>query len=98
MSAYVIANYRITHQEGYDAYLASVGPTLGPFGGELLVADFSSEAVEGSPSDVSIVVRFPDMPAARDWYDSDGYRAVRELRQQNTEGFVLLAEGVPAAE
>ena len=95
MPAYVIANYRVTDQEGYNAYLAGVAPTLVPFGGELIVGDFDSEAIEGNPAAVSVVVRFPDRQAARDWYDSQAYRAVRDFRIENTEGFLLLADGMP---
>lgn len=94
MSAYLIANYTITNPDGYAAYPPAVAPTLAPFGGELIVADFDSEAVEGAPSPVSIVVRFPDRQSARDWYNSDAYQAVVGLRVENTEGMLLFAEGL----
>jgi uncharacterized protein (DUF1330 family) len=40
------------------------------------------------------VVRFPDKQSARDWYHSDAYQAVAGLRSENTEGFVLFADGL----
>ncbi len=95
MSAYLIANYNITGPEGYAEYPTSVAPTLAPFGGELVIADFTSESVEGEPAAVSIVVRFPSKEAARNWYNSEAYCAVRQLRIDNTEGFVLFADGIP---
>jgi uncharacterized protein (DUF1330 family) len=40
------------------------------------------------------VVMFPDNEKARAWYGSDAYKAVRDLRIANTEGFLLIADGV----
>jgi uncharacterized protein (DUF1330 family) len=94
MAAYLIANYRIVNPEGYAAYPPAVAPTLTPYGGELIVADFDSEVVEGAPAPVSIVVRFPDKESARRWYDSDAYRAVLELRTLHTDGWVAFTDGV----
>ncbi len=94
MSAYLVANYRITNPEGYAAYPPAVAPTLEPFGGELVVADFNSEAIEGQPLPVTIVVKFPSKDAAKAWYQSDEYQAVVNLRTDNTEGFVVFVDGV----
>ncbi len=94
MSAYLVANYRITNPDGYAAYPPAVAPTLEPFGGELVIADFDSEAIEGQPSPVTIVVKFPSKEAAKAWYQSDEYQAVVNLRTDNTEGFVVFVDGV----
>jgi uncharacterized protein (DUF1330 family) len=94
MPAYLIANYSITNPDGYAEYPPSVAPTLTPFGGELVVADFASEAVEGSPAPVSIVVKFPDRASAKAWYDSEAYQAVIGLRTENTEGFLVFVDGI----
>ena len=37
MAGYLIANYRITNPEGYQAYIAAVGPTILAQGGEKLI-------------------------------------------------------------
>lgn len=94
MSAYLIANYTITDPAGYAEYPPAVAPTLIPFDGELVVADFASEAVEGQPAPVSIVVKFPSKEAARDWYNSDAYQAVLGLRADNTEGHLVFVDGI----
>jgi uncharacterized protein (DUF1330 family) len=94
MSAYLIANYSITNPEGYAEYPPAVAPTLEPFGGELVVADFASEVLEGNPAPVSIVVKFPSKDSARQWYQSDAYQAVLGLRTNNTEGHLVFVDGV----
>lgn len=92
MAAYLIANYRITNPEAYAAYPPAVAPTLAAFGGELLVADFDSELVEGGAYPVSIILKFPSRDAARAWYDSPEYQAVIGLRTDNTEGLLVFAD------
>ncbi len=94
MPAYMIANYTITNPEAYAEYPPAVAPTLEPYGGELVVADFASEGVEGAPAPVSIVVRFPDKDKLRAWYHSDAYQAVIGLRTENTEGHLAFVDGI----
>jgi uncharacterized protein (DUF1330 family) len=97
MAHYLIANYRITNPEGYQRYLELVGATTAAHGAEVLVADFESQFVEGSAHPVSIVVRFPTREAALGWYHSPAYQAVVHHRQDNTDGFVLFANGTEQA-
>jgi uncharacterized protein (DUF1330 family) len=93
MSSYVIANYTLTNPEAYKAYGPAVGPTLAAHGAELLVADFKSEAKEGDPAQVIVVLRFESSDAARAWYESEEYQAIRHLRTDNSEGFLLICDG-----
>lgn len=41
-----------------------------------------------------MLVEFPSMDQARAWYESPAYRAIRSLRIRNTEGPVILVQGV----
>ena len=91
MAGYLIANYQITNEEGYQAYLASVGPTIGAHGGEILVAGPGSEAVEGDPKPVTVVLKFPSMDALRAWYESPEYKEIIHFRTDNTEGMLVFA-------
>ena len=68
-------------------------PTLAAHGAEILVADYGSEVVEGKPASVTIVVKFSSKEAARAWYDSPEYQAIVRVRTDNTEGFLILADG-----
>jgi uncharacterized protein (DUF1330 family) len=92
VAAYLVANYRITNPEAYAAYPPAVIPTLLAHGAEVLVADYASEVLEGQPSSVTIVLKFPSKEAARAWYDSPEYREIVGLRTDNSEGFVLLTD------
>ena len=49
MSSYLVANYDVTNQEGYNTYLSAVGPTIVADQGKILVAGPNSTPVEGDP-------------------------------------------------
>ncbi len=92
MAGYLIANYSIENPEGYQAYIAAVGATIGAHGGEVLVAGPGSEAVEGDPKPVTVVLKFPSKAAVRAGYDSPEYQKIINLRTDNTEGHVVFAD------
>ena len=93
MAGYFVANYTITNQAGYREYLAAVGPTLTAHGAESIVVDRDSELLEGSAGRVTVVLRFATKAAAKAWYESSEYQAIRHLRTDNTEGIAAIAEG-----
>jgi len=92
MAGYLIANYQITNEEGYQSYIASVGPTIAAHGGEILVAGPGSEAIEGNPGAVTVVLKFPSKEALRGWYESAEYQEIINLRTDNTEGLLVFAD------
>lgn len=91
MAGYLVANYNITNEEGYQRYIAAVGPTILAHKGEILVAGPGSEAIEGNPGAVTVVLKFPSAEALRGWYDSPEYQAIIHLRTDNTEGGLIFA-------
>ena len=92
MAGYLIANYRITNPEAYQAYIAAVPQTIAAHDGEILVAGPGSEAVEGEPEPVTVVLKFPSKQALRAWYDSPEYQEIIHLRTDNTEGALVFAD------
>ena len=92
MTAYLIANYDVSNQAGYDAYLAAAVPTVQSHGGEILVAGPESKPIEGTPRAVTVVLRFPSTQALEGWYDSEEYQQIINLRTDNTEGHLVFAE------
>ena len=93
MAGYFIANYTITNQAGYQEYLAAVGPTLVAHGAERIVVDRGSQLLEGSPGQVTVVLRFATTAAAEAWYESPEYQAITHLRTESSEGIAVIAEG-----
>ena len=93
MAGYFIANYTITDQAGYDAYVAAVRPTLEAHGAERVVVDRDSDRLEGPAGHVTIVLRFASKAAATDWYESPEYQAILRLRTDSTDGTGVIASG-----
>jgi hypothetical protein len=46
---YMIANYTIKDQAGYDRYMQAAGPLAPRFGGRIIVFNLNATAVEGEP-------------------------------------------------
>ncbi|HYC62870.1 MAG TPA: DUF1330 domain-containing protein [Thermoanaerobaculia bacterium] len=96
MSAYVVSRVNIRNAEAMQRYMQEAPATVAAFGGRYLVRGNDVRALEGAwEHERMVVVEFPDKNAALAWYESDVYRPLRKLRQQNAETVILLAEGVP---
>lgn len=98
MAGYLIATYRVTNPQGYEAYVAAVLPLFAAHGVEVLVADYATEVLEGDAPNVTIVGKFASKAAARAFYQSPEYQAIIHLRTDNTEGrLILVDQWVPPA-
>jgi uncharacterized protein (DUF1330 family) len=92
MAAYFVVSYRITDPEGYKHYVPAVIPTLLAHGCEPLAADYASQAIEGEPSDVTVVLKFASKGTAMEWYNSPEYQAIKHHRIDNSEGTAVLVD------
>ena len=67
------------------------------FGGRYLARGGAVEVREGSWSPERLVIlEFPDVDAARRWYESDEYRELLAIRQRASEGELVITEGLSA--
>jgi len=97
MPAYLIANITVRDPTGFDEYRARVPAVIAAFGGRYVVRGGAVEVKEGIPDlNRLIVLEFPDMMAARAFYDSADYAPLLALRLASTEGSVVLVEGYAA--
>ncbi|RRN58622.1 DUF1330 domain-containing protein [Pseudoxanthomonas sp. SGNA-20] len=96
MTAYAVAVIRETRFcDEIKEYLQRIDDTLAPFSGKYRVHGGPYQPLEGSWSGDLVIIEFPSMELARSWYESEAYQAIRPLRTKNTEGDVLLVQGVP---
>ena len=89
----MVFNYTVTNPDGYAAYGRAARPTLAGHGAEGVVVDYSSQAIEGDPGPVTVVLRFESKEAALAWYESEEYQSVIRLRTDNSEGVAVLCDG-----
>jgi uncharacterized protein (DUF1330 family) len=97
MAAYALAEVRrVTMGPPIVEYLEKIDATLLPHGGRFIVHGGSIEVLEGPWIGHLVIIEFPDMDAAREWYRSPAYQATVHLRTGNSEGACILVDGVPA--
>lgn len=99
MSAYVIFAVRASRDEAaLRVYREAARPTIGAFGGRAIVARGRSTPLEGNPPAETVVLEFPDVPAAQAWYHSEAYQSALQLRRGAADVEAQIVEGVaPAA-
>jgi uncharacterized protein (DUF1330 family) len=99
MPAYLIAEIEVTDPEAYATYRAQAPAACAAHDGRYLVRGGAAEAKEGAPpAGRVVVIEFPDMAAARRFYDSPEYQAILPLRRAASRGRLYLVEGAgPAA-
>jgi len=97
MSAYVIANIDVQDPVRYADYIELTPGTIAPFGGRFIARGGRAERLEGEVAVHRIVVlEFPSYAQAKAWYDSDGYRVARAIRQSVSTGSLILVDGIEA--
>ncbi|MBZ9785576.1 DUF1330 domain-containing protein [Pseudomonas sp. REP124] len=100
MSAYVIFIRETTTDETQMQQYAQKAPAARTGHDITRVAFYGQlEVLEGPSAEGVAILRFPDMNAARAWYNSPAYEQAREHRFKGAQYRMLLVEGsdvVPA--
>ncbi|MEA3137661.1 MAG: hypothetical protein QOJ26_1034 [Thermoplasmata archaeon] len=93
--AYVLIDSHVTDAARYATYAAEGGRILPGLGGRFLSRGGRVEVLEGSWTPTRIVViEFPDVAAARRWYQSPQYQAARRMREGAADFRCVIVEGV----
>ena len=95
MSAYFIARVKVTDREQYKKYLNAVPAVIKKFDGSVLSRTEEPLALEGPDENRRIIlIEFPSVEKAREFYDSEDYRNVKKFREQAAEGEIIVVDGV----
>ncbi|MGR4927420.1 DUF1330 domain-containing protein [Bradyrhizobium sp. CAR08] len=95
MPAYVISEVEVRDRAAMEAYRTLAAATIAQYGGRYLVRGGAAELVEGGPPPKTIIiVEFPSMARAQEWYASVEYAEALKLRQTALERRLLFVEGV----
>jgi|TARA_B110000914_G_C15334824_1_gene386434 uncharacterized protein (DUF1330 family) len=95
MSGYVIAQINVTNQENYKEYVEKVTPIVKKFDGEYVVRNGEYQCVEGESKFSRIVIlKFPSYERALEWYNSEEYKPVRQIRLDNSESNQIIIKGI----
>ena len=95
MAAYIIARSDVTNADQYENYKAAAPAAIAKYGGTYLARGGAVETVEGDDESRRVVIlEFPDMDAARTFYNSPEYTAAREQRAGAANGQFVIVEGL----
>ena len=95
MAAYVIVDVRVTDPAKFEEYRKLVPPTIAAFSGRYLARGGRAEMLEGGwdPERV-VILEFPTLERAREWWASAAYRRPKEMRQQCATTRMIVVESV----
>lgn len=95
MAAYVVVQVKVRNPEPYEEYKKGVSATLTPYGGKFLVRGGKVETVEGDwKPERFVILEFPSVERAREWWNSPEYQAVARIRFANASSQMIFVEGV----
>jgi len=96
MPAYVIASVtEAWDQEKLVEYRERNTEAVARHGGRFIARGGRLATLEGNWAPVRLVImEFPDLDAARGWYESDDYAPLRELRQSASDTDIVAVEGL----
>ena len=95
MAAYVISEVGARDEIAMKAYRELAAASIAQYGGRYLVRGGAAELMEGGPPPKALViVEFPSMRQAREWYASPEYGEAMKVRQTALERRLIFVEGV----
>jgi uncharacterized protein (DUF1330 family) len=96
MPAYVIASVtEARDQDKLAEYRRRNTDAVAAHGGRFIARGGRHETLEGNWAPVRLVImEFPDLDAARGWYESDDDAPLRELRQSASDTDIVVVEGI----
>lgn len=94
MSAYVIVDVDVKDPDRYEDYKKMSSAAAAAYDGEFVVRGGKAEALEGDRMPRRMVVlRFPSVERAKQWWDSPEYAEAKALRQEIAETSLIVVEG-----
>ena len=95
MAAYVIYQGEVLDEKRYEEYKTKAAASIVAAGARYLVRGGVVEVFEGeAPAGRTVVLEFPTMQAAIDWYRSDEYTDIRKIREGAARARMYVVDGV----
>jgi uncharacterized protein (DUF1330 family) len=96
MLAYLIAQVRVDDPDSYKQYAVRSPAIIAKYGGRILARGGALEILEGtSLRQRVVIIEFPSMDAARNFYYSPEYQEAKQLRMPGSDAQFLIVEGIP---
>jgi uncharacterized protein (DUF1330 family) len=95
MPAYLVVDTRISDADAYETYKAQAKPIAESHGGEYLARGGALDVVQDdlwTPTRL-VIIRFPDMAAARAFVDDPAYQPVKAIRLGASQATMAIVDG-----
>jgi uncharacterized protein (DUF1330 family) len=94
MAAYVIVQAEVIDWDRFKEYLKESPGVIAKYGGRYIARGGETIMLEGGDeSKRTVIIEFPSLQKAREWYDSEEYQRVKSLRQGAATGSILAIDG-----
>lgn len=95
MAAYVLSESSKVDPDLIGEYRALAAPSVAAYGGRYLARGGAIEAMEGDFTSTGLVIlEFPDMERARQWYASPEYGKALEVAERALTRRLIFVEGL----
>jgi uncharacterized protein (DUF1330 family) len=95
VAAYVVYQGEVTDPQRYEEYKTRAAESIAAAGGRYLARGGNVEVLEGEPpAGRTVLIEFPTMRAALDWYRGDEYTEARKLRAGAARARMYVVEGI----
>lgn len=94
--AYVVVTIRkVLDEKTFDEYVEKVRPILGKFGGRWVALEEQHVTRAGEwPYIRTVIIEFPSIGRAQEWYDSSEYRVIIPLRQRAIDANIIMVRSL----
>lgn len=94
MSAYALFQVEWTDPAARTEYTQGLSGMVEKYGGRFLVASSDLKVIEGKwDTRRLIIAEFPSMKQLTEWYESEEYRPLLQLRLKNASCDAIVVEG-----
>ncbi len=95
MPAYVISEVEFIDRKQVDIYRGLAEASIAIYGGRYIARGGTAETVEGAPpAKTFVIVEFPSLARAREWYNSPEYAKALEVRRTALQRRLVIVDGV----
>ncbi|MGV8080728.1 MAG: DUF1330 domain-containing protein [Syntrophales bacterium] len=94
MAAYVVVQVEVTDWDRFREYLKETPIVSARYGGKYIARGGETVVLEGGdPVGRVVIIEFPSLKRAKEWYHSEEYGEIRKLREGAAKGLLIAVEG-----
>ena len=94
MSSYFVALINIHDPVRYEHYLTGFDAVFEKYKGQVVSVEDNPTVLEGEwPAGRTVVIRFPNEPELRRWYESPEYQQLARYRQEASVSSIAIISG-----